>query len=268
MIIDMINDRLLNCRGKIGIEYIDIESGERISCGNCRIFPASGAVKLPALIECHRAVCEGRLSWEDLYNLNTDDYTIDAEPTYGVLNYMHAGIALTVRDLCNLMITVSDNSAFNIICDIVGMDNINKMLKQYGYINTIINRKLLDMEKIAGGVENYVSVEEMATIFLRLYQGQMVNVESSRDMLELLKLHQRTNIMPYYFPEKMPMAHLSAFDENVLIDMGIIYGQGDDRPFILVMAASDIDVRKAETLLRDITLICYKGTEAGGKSRF
>ena len=97
----------------------------------------------------------------------------------------------------------------------------------------------------------------MAAIFYRIYRGQMISEEASRKMLSLLKQHQRTSMIPYIFKESVSVAHVTGFDEDIIIDGGIILTQ---HPFILAMAVTDMDIRKAETLMRDITQICSMPT--------
>ena len=45
---------------------------------------------------------------------------------------------------------------------------------------------------------------------------------------------------------------------NIIIDGGIVL---TENPFVLVMAAQDTDIRKAQTIMRDITQICYLNTK-------
>ena len=53
-------------------------------------------------------------------------------PSCGALTYMHDGIEVTIRDLCNLMIILSDNTATNVLIDRLGIDEINKTIKNLG----------------------------------------------------------------------------------------------------------------------------------------
>lgn len=257
MIMTAISDRLANVKGRLGAVYINLTTGQRLFCGNCKVFPASGEVMLMALVECFKAMEEGRIKKDQTYRLDLDSVKIPLKASYGVLNYLHDGIELTIEDLYNIMITVSDNIAFNILSDILGIDNINATFHSLGYSNMHINRKIYDMEKMARGIENTVSIDEIATIYERMYKGQLISEDASRKMLELLELHQKNNIIPYPFHESMRIAHQSGLDDDILIDGGIVYAE---KPFILCTAATDMDVRKAENILRDITQICYLGT--------
>lgn len=257
MLLTSIQDRCANLKGDFGVCYINLKTGSRLFCGNCHVFPASGTVKLMALVECFKAIEEHRIDPDATYVLDKKRLPVIDAPTYGALHSLHDGIELTVMDLCLLMTTVSDNQAFNALVDLLGMEQINQTFRSLGYPNMRINRQLFDLKKIRQGVDNTTSIKEMATLFERMYKGQIITPEASAQMLKLMELHQRTSVLPYHFGETARISHQTGFDENIIIDGGILYF---DTPFLLTMAASNMDIRKAETILRDITLICYEET--------
>ena len=260
MIAEAINDRLSNIEGKFGVNYIDLTSGQEILCGNCNVFPASGGVMLLALVEYFHAIEVGKLDENRICRFYRADYPDAGTYSYGVLKYLHDGIETTISDLCNLMITVSDNIAFNMLLDILGMDNVNETFQSLGYQDMRVNRKIYDFAQMKKGVQNYISIREMAAIFLRLYKGQLISEEASRRMLRLLTQHQRGSIIPHVLKEDMEVAHQTGFDDDLILDGGIVFAE---KPFILVMAAADTNIRKAESIMRDITSICYRGTMNG-----
>jgi beta-lactamase class A len=55
------------------------------------------------------------------------------------------GIKLTVRNLANLMMMISDNSATDILLAKVGPENINKRLRQYGIEGISVNRSCQEL---------------------------------------------------------------------------------------------------------------------------
>jgi len=260
MIRNMIEDRIGDLKGNIGISYVDLNTGISCFTGNCDVFPSSGMVKLFLLIEIFHQLDSGKLHKEQIHALTSEDCSFFRkseldEPSYGVISFLHEGLELNIRDLVYLMVTVSDNTAFNILLQIAGMDNVNDTLRCYGYKDTVINRKLFDWDKINKGIDNYHSVKEVTDMLHRLYLGQLISSNASSEILEVLKHHQRTNVMPYYFPENMVIAHQSGFDMGMTHDMGIVYA---DNPFILCMSASNVNTPNAESVMRDVAMICYR----------
>ena len=260
MILDNIKDRIGSFRGKIGVYYIDLLNGESCYAGNCDVFLASGSVKILTLVEAFKRIENEKISKDSKYILKKSDYIgneeLDAK-TFGALEYIHEGTELTLEDLYSLSVSVSDNIAFNILFRLFGAEEINNTLDMLGFKKSRINRAILDYKLIDKGVENYISISEMATLFYRMYKGQIISNKASGEMLNVLKRHQHNNIIPYYFEEDLQIAHQTGIDDNLIMDMGIVYSE---RPFVLCMAAEDSNTRNAESIMRDITLLCYNNS--------
>ena len=151
---------LEGCSGKIGFYYKDLNTQNEIKYNEDVKFMAASIVKLPILIEALR-----RLESKDISDLEKIAITKYMKvPSCGALTYMHDGIEVTIRDLCNLMIILSDNTATNVLIDRLGIDEINKTIKNLGLKNTILSRKMYDMESKKLGNENYFSLSDMAII--------------------------------------------------------------------------------------------------------
>lgn len=255
MLMTSISDRLAGVDGLFGVSYINLTTEEEFFCGNNQVFRGSGAIMLMALVECFRQMEAGELDKDRICKLSKAAFRCEKDSSYGVLKYLHAGIEVTVSDLYNLMASISDNMAFNTLLDVLGIEKINETFRALGYTHMQISRKINDEEKMAQGVENYISVPEMATIFHRLEKGQLISPAASAEMLRLMKQHQRTSMIPYIFSEAVRVAHVSGFDDDEIIDGGIVY---TDAPFILVMAADRMDARRAQVIMRDITQLCHE----------
>ena len=74
MILDNIKDRIVNFRGKIGIYYIDLNSGESCYAGNCDVFLASGSVKIITLLEAFKWIEVDKAKKDSKYILKRSDY--------------------------------------------------------------------------------------------------------------------------------------------------------------------------------------------------
>lgn len=266
MILECIKDRIRSFSGKIGIYYIDLKSGESFSAGNCDVFLASGSVKIITLVEAFKRIEEGNLSKSSSYTLNKSEFInipYNKNKTFGALEFVHDGIKLTLEDLYRLSTAVSDNIAFNVLLRTFGIDAVNRTLDSFGFYKTRINREIYDEKKIKKGIQNYVSIEEMASLLYRMYKGQLISNVASKEMIGVLKEHQQNSIIPYYFGETLDVAHQTGFDDGLIMDMGIVYSKN---PFVLCMAAEDSNTRNAERIMRDITLICYKNSNKSEKT--
>ncbi len=125
MIISKIKDRIGCLEGKIGIYYLDIKSGENCFVGNTDKFISAGILKFQVLIEVFKQIEEKKISKSDTYTLKDEDKVT----SIGALSNIHAGIELTIEDLYKVMIAVSDNTACNVLINILGMNNINRTME-------------------------------------------------------------------------------------------------------------------------------------------
>src|SRR5688572_15387776 len=98
---------LRNCRA------LDLRADARL--------PSASVIKVPILVALMARIAEGDASLDDRVVLRDADKV----PGSGVASMLHEGIELTVEDLAHLMITVSDNTASNMLIDLLGCDYIN-----------------------------------------------------------------------------------------------------------------------------------------------
>ncbi|MES2045287.1 MAG: serine hydrolase [Pseudomonadota bacterium] len=105
------------------------------------------AFKLAILAELIRATNHGERHWEDMV-------TLDGAPLPGGF-YMDkpAGTQATLREVTEKMISVSDNSATDILLALVGREKVEAMLPVIGWRDAARNRPMLstlDMFKLKG----------------------------------------------------------------------------------------------------------------------
>ena len=253
MISSKIKNRIGKIDGKIGVFYMDLSTEESCTVGNCDVFVSAGIAKLPIMVEAFRQIDSNIIRKENVYYLKESDKV----PSLGALNNLHESIQLTIEDLYKLMIIVSDNTATNILIDILEMENINNTMSAMGFEKTRIERKFFDKQKADQGYENRFSLVEMGELLRRLYYFQIISSKFSREIIDILKEQQRNNIIPYYFEEEMPIAHLHGADVKIIHNIGIVFSE---KPFIICMGANDVDTRKVEGIMRDLALMCYNNS--------
>lgn len=81
------------------------------------------------------------------------------------------------------MISASDNSATNILIDVLGKDAVNSFMKEHGYWAGKLNRKMLEQN----GTENYTSSQDCGRLLRKVYEGTYVSKEASERLMEALK---------------------------------------------------------------------------------
>ena len=158
-------------RGVVGVVVFDLTSGERFSFQDDFVFPQGSAIKIPILMEVYKQAGEGRFELIDKLEVGRAQQVGGS----GVLKELGDGTSeLSIRDLCVLMVLVSDNTATNILIDLVGIENVNRTLQLLGFERTRLRRRMIDQAASARGDENTSTPAEAARIMELLYQGEFL----------------------------------------------------------------------------------------------
>ena len=171
-------------------------------------------------------------------------------PGSGVLNFLSEGISLTVKDLCTLMIIISDNSATNLCIDLAGgVECVNEHIQELGVKNAILNRKVYDRspnpnkKKLAE-----VSSKAFTDYLVKVRTTDYFNKEYKELFFDILSKQQFKDMFVRYMPlsdfydeGKVEAMSKTGYDGGVRCDVGIIVLE-DKREFayaIMVNGASD-----------------------------
>jgi len=122
--------------GVMGIAARNLLTGEEIAVNADARFPTASTIKTAVMIEAYHQAAEAKLSLESRIALKDADKVGGS----GVLNGMSAGLELTVKDLIHLMITLSDNTATNMLVTRLGAKQIDDRMEGYGLRETKIFR--------------------------------------------------------------------------------------------------------------------------------
>ena len=246
-------DRLRNFRGEVGFYYKNLQTNEIIEYNEEKSMLAASLIKLTVLVEVFNQIDKGILKKDDEFITNDNDKV----PSCGALNYMHSGLKITIKDLYTLMIILSDNYATNILIDILGIENINKTIKDINLKKTILNRKMFDEEKSSKGIENYTSAKDMGILLEKMYSGELVNKNYSKEMMDVLKNQRLNGKIPFFLHSekaKIEIAHKTGEDNNITHDVGIVFAK---EPFIICFTGNKVDVPLYERLIQDISYELY-----------
>ena len=182
--------------------------------------------------------------------------TIHAEdklPSCGALTYLHDGLQVTVMDLVTLMIILSDNTATNLLIDLLGAENINRMIDSLGLKGTRLNRKLFMPELSRQGIENTVTAEDMGRFMELLLEGKVVSPRASREMLKTLSDQRLNGKLPFYLHSHgIRMAHKTGEDDGITHDVGVILGEEKQ---VICFLSNETDVSLAERTMQELAAI-------------
>jgi beta-lactamase class A len=218
--------------GVLGVAIRDLSTQHTLLLNADEVFPTASTIKIAILAEFYRQVQQGKLRFSDLYTLEPSDLVGGS----GITPALTPGATrLTLRDVAVLMISVSDNSAANVLIDRVGMDNVDALLDSLGLTHTRLRRKMMDLKAAAEGRENIASPREMMLLLEALYQGKVLSKELTDDYFKLLAIHKESYI-PRELPEDLRIANKSGELEGVRNDCGVVFTGA--RPYVICVMST------------------------------
>lgn len=249
--LDDVQNSINDLNGKAGLYYYNLKDGSSYGINENERFIAASVIKIPVMIELFKECYDGKINMSDTLLINEKEKA----PEEGAIAYMHDGTEVTLQDLCNLMIILSDNTATNMLVNHIDIDNINAAMEGLGIHTTRINRLLFDDAAEMEGKHNYISPKEIGTLLKIMYDGKLINKEASSKMLDILKLQQVNYKMPYLLPRDIKIAHKTGDDPGITHDMGIVFAKD---PFIICFASNETYVPKADDFIRKVTKFFYE----------
>jgi beta-lactamase class A len=140
--------------GEVGVAIKHLETGEEMYINGDTYFPMASVFKVPVFVEVMAQIMEGRFTLEDEIDIQKSDQHLGS----GYLSELDApGIRLSIRNLINLMMMISDNSATDILLTKVGATNVNNRLRSFGLEKITVDRTCqhLIMDAIGMDYEKY-----------------------------------------------------------------------------------------------------------------
>jgi beta-lactamase class A len=238
-------------RGALGLAVLDLTNAEVFGVNEQLAFPQASAIKIPILMEVYKQAGEGKFRLSDVRCIEKQDKTGGS----GVLHELGDGtVRLTIHDLCILMILVSDNTATNLLLDLVGMESINQTLKALGMSQTRVRRRMMDLAASARGEENLSSPAEAVRIMDLLYRGEFVSRPVCEEILAILKKPKTGGIVSG-LPEGVLVASKPGGIAGVTTEWAIVFLPG--RPYALAIMENYGMGREARDAMKEISKTLY-----------
>ena len=232
----------------VGVYIKRVSSGESFEHNSKLPFPSASIIKL--FIFYHLFTC-GK---GEQYLKRTVTHARAQSVSGGILHKVSDGATLRLEDLAMLMLSVSDNTAANILIDELGMGGINETIQKSGASDTFLRRKMMDFEAKLAGRDNFTTPSDVAKV--------LEEILKSRRMVEMLSVQKSTSMFSARLPfddtddVESILAHKTGGLPGVTHDAGIFFYSTD--PVIAVVLTSGAPtLQEGCNLCADIGEIVY-----------
>ncbi len=246
-----VQDVAAHVDGVVGYEILDLTSGERFGHLEGDLFPTASTIKLAIVYELFKQADEGRIKLDDRITLDHQK----AVGGSGVL-YELGTPTLSIRDYATLMVMLSDNTATNVLIDLVGMENVTKRMQGLGLGSTKLRRHMIDLAAARRGDENVSTPAEIVRLLQILNAGDGLVSASREAALTLLK-KAKVSRLRLGLPPGVEAADKPGELEGVRVDAGIVFAK--NRPYVLcVMTTYLKSEEEGERAIAEISRAVYE----------
>lgn len=234
------------CTGHLGLAARHLETGQELSWNPGGQIGTASTVKIAIFAEVMR---QARLGQVDLgaEAITTESDLVGGS---GVLPVLRPGLRCTVADLCTLMIVVSDNTATNMLIDLVGgVGAVNQGMQTLGYPEIRLDHKIgypapplvvADPRPYQAPDEplGTATPAEFCRLVADLHAGEVVDAAASAEMITVLRHQQSQSQFPRTYldvaeprdqpgPDGPAIANKTGSVGGCRVDTGLLYLPGD-----------------------------------------
>jgi beta-lactamase class A len=212
-------------------------------------FHAASTMKVPILIELFGQAEAGTLRLDEQLPIKNEFHSIVDGSVYQLSVgddsdaevYAQIGKTMTLRALCEAMITVSSNFAANLLIERVGAQNVRRTVSRLDGDGMVVLRGVEDQKAFDKGMNNVTTARALGVLMMRIAQGQAVSAKADAEMAAILKRQKFHDAIPAGLPEGTIVGHKTGNITKIHHDAAIVYGP---RPYVLVVLVRGIEDQK------------------------
>jgi beta-lactamase class A len=279
-------------RGQVGVAIKHIESGAELMMNADQSYPMASTYKVPILVELFYQRAAGKLSLSDRVEINPSD--VHPGGTIALL-LDGPGLQMSIYNLINLMMRVSDNSAADILLNRVGAANVTARMRNLGLDKIRVDRSTLEMildqegldyatygklplaqlrdhldavdaqtalranERFNATEKDVATPRQMTYLLEKIYRGEIVDRVNSDEIIEFMNhsMIGQTRI-PALLPESTRVVHKTGTISGSTNDTGIVFLPGGTHLLMTVFTKdAKAPVADREHVIAEIARFAY-----------
>jgi beta-lactamase class A len=250
--------------GTVGVAATQLATGRHFGYREDELFPTASVIKLPLLVTMYEDAIAGRIDLTERVTYREETKVAGS----GVLQYLDDGLDPTVRDLSVLMMSVSDNTATDLLFDRVGKARIEATMHRLGLSSIRVPfdiremlmelvdmdhtkpggydelRRLLRISAGSGGRSmipdqaDRSTPADMCRLCELIESRAILDDRSCSEIIELMKRIQSATRIPGLLPKGTVVAHKTGSYRRLRNDVGIVYAPNG--PYVVALFAREL----------------------------
>jgi beta-lactamase class A len=233
-----------------GIFLLDLETGNYLNLGGSDTLAAASTIKLPVAVAFFQDFDAGKIRLDEQLTLTTKDIATGS----GEMQYKPPGTKFTVLETITKMMTISDNTATNMIINrLGGAEVLNQRFRAWGLTATAIQNRLPDIEGT-----NTSSARDMANLLAMVAQGDLISMGGRDRLLQIMQRTAINSLLPKGLGEGATIAHKTGSIGSLLADVGLIDLPTGKRYIAAVIVKRPREDKQAQELIRQVSRAAYQ----------
>ncbi len=214
-----------------GLLFVDLETGDYVDFNSDKVYPTASVIKLPILIAFLQDVDAGKINLNEIWTM-TNDVIVGGS---GEFQDLPVNTKFTAQNVIDKMITISDNTATNMVIKRMGGINyVNQRFAQLGLSNTRLRDWLPDLDGT-----NTTTLKELAQILAMLDRQSVLSRTSQANAIDILRRVKNRKLLAAGLGAGATIAHKTGYIGTMLGDAGIIEMPNGKRYIGAVIVESD-----------------------------
>ena len=250
----------------VGVYYRDLARGDSLTVGSAVRFHAASTMKIPVMIQLFRDRDARLLSLDDSITItntfrsivDSSPYLLDVTDDSDSSLYKRLGQRASIRELIELMETVSSNLATNLLIAKVDAKRANATAHALGADSILVLRGVEDGKAYRAGLNNTTTARDLGMLLAAIANGKAASAGSCREMLAILGRQHFTEGIPAGLPPGTRVYHKTGWIGQVVYhDAAIVEPRGGRRYVLVVLTGGIQKDEDSYALVRDVSRLVF-----------
>lgn len=234
-------------QGTYGVSIYYFETEEAFTYQADEEFYSASIIKVPIMAAVFAHAAEGKCSLSETIKIREEDIV----PGDGILKNLSPRMEWTVYDLIVLMIIESDNTATNLLIELVGKENIGVHMKSWGFHISRLHHKLQISPDRKPDDSNVITPREINKFLIDMAFGRIVSINACRQMIDIMKQQKMNDLLPRLLPDtegpigrisNWELAHKTGYVSGIEHNVGLLYLPGNT--FSVTVLSKNVPTRE------------------------
>ena len=233
-----------------GVFFVDLETGAYLDWNGDLTFAAASMIKFPILVAFFQDVDDKKIRLDEELTLKKESIGGGA----GNIQYKPVGTKFTALEVATKMITISDNTATNMLIErLGGAVALNQRFQNWGLTVTEIRNPLPDLSGT-----NTTTPKELANLMAAIQQGDLISSKSRDRVLDIMRRTVTNTLLPRGLGKGATIAHKTGDIGSLVGDVGLVDMPSGKRYVAVAMVKRPHNNAQAKELIRQISHAAYR----------